>query len=148
MSKEIKPATRALVDSMKAAMLMGDNGHATTEQTWYEANLPETVTMDHVKTLQNHNSAVMAAQAVALGEMGIPVLKENSTLSQISASLSAGGDTIATDIVREYQHGKNTIHGHVISSYTNNAAGANRGELAAAVKHVRALADAELTGGK
>lgn len=148
MSKEIKATTRTLADSLKAAMTLGENGIATTEPDWYEKNLPEGLTMDQRKQFQNHDSAVMAAQAVALGEIGIPMLKENTTLSQLSASLAVGGDTIATDIIRDYQHGKQNITGHVISSFTHNAAGANRGELAAAVKHVRALADEALTGGK
>lgn len=147
MSKEINKTTRALADSMKAAMTMGDNGVAVVAQDWYEKNLPETVTMDHVKTIQNHNSAVMAAQPIALAEVGLPIMKENTALSQISASVAAGADTIATDIVRDYQHGKQTITGHVISSYTANAAGTNRGELAIAVKMVRAMADDILTGG-
>lgn len=147
MSKDIKPATRTLADSMKAAMTMGENGIAVTAPDWYETNLPEGLTIDLRKQFQNHDSAVMAAQAVALGEIGLPVMKENSTLTQISTSLAVGGDTIATDIVREYQHGKNTINGHVISSFTNNAAGANRGELAVAVKLVRSMADDLLTGG-
>jgi hypothetical protein len=148
MSKEIKATTRALADSLKAAMTMGENGVATTANDWYENNLPEGLTMDLRKQFQNHDSAVMAAQAVAVGEMGIPLMKENTTLTQVSASLAVGGDTISTDVLREYQHGKNTITGHVISSYTHNAAGVNRGELSAAVKHVRSLADEALTGGK
>lgn len=148
MSKEIKATTRALADSLKAAMTLGENGIATTEPTWYENNLPEGLTMDQRKQFQNHDSAVMAAQAVALGEMGIPMLKENTTLSQLSASLAVGGDTIATDIIRDYQHGKQNITGHVISSFTHNAAGANRSELSVAVKYVRGMADEVLTGGK
>lgn len=147
MSKEIKATTRTLADSLKAAMTMGDNGVAVTAPDWYEKNLPEGLTIEQRKQFQNHDSAVMAAQAVALGELGLPVMQNNTALSQISTSLSVGSDTIATDIVREYQHGKQTINGHVISSYTANAAGTNRGELAAAVKHVRAMADDLLTGG-
>jgi len=148
MSKEIKASTRALADSMKAAMTMGENGVAVTAPDWYEKSLPEGLTMDQRKQFQNHDSAVMAAQAVALAEVGMPVMKENNSLSQISASMAVGGDTISTDIVREYQHGKTTVHGHVISAYTHNAAGANRGELAAAVKYVRSMGDDLLTGGK
>lgn len=147
MSKEINEVTRSLKDSMKAAMTMGENGVAVVGADWYEKNLPESVTMDHVKAIQNHNSAVMAAQPLALAELGLPVMKENSALSQISVSVAAGADTIATDIIRDYQHGKQTINGHVISSYTANAAGTNRGELAIAVKMVRAMADDILTGG-
>ncbi|QXO10141.1 hypothetical protein pEaSNUABM37_00180 [Erwinia phage pEa_SNUABM_37] len=147
MSKEIKATTRSLADSMKAAMTMGENGVAVTAPDWYEKNLPEGLTIEQRKQFQNHDSAVMAAQAVALAETGLPVMKENAGLTQISTSLAVGADTIATDIVREYQHGKNTINGHVISSYTNNAAGTNRGELAVAVKFVRSMADDLLTGG-
>lgn len=148
MSKEIKASTRALADSLKAAMTMGSNGAATTEADWYASTLPEGLTIDLRKQFQNHDSAVMAAQAVALGELGIPFMKENPEVQQVSASLAVGGDTISTDIVREYQHGKTTTYGHVISAYTHNAAGANRGELAAAVKYVRGMGDDLLTGGK
>lgn len=147
MSKEINKTTQSLKESMKAAMTMGENGVGVVAADWYEKSLPESVTMEHVKTIQNHNSAVMAAQPLALAELGLPIMKENSALSQISVSVAAGADTIATDIVREYQHGKQTINGHVISSYTANAAGTNRGELAIAVKMVRAMADDILTGG-
>lgn len=145
--KDLNKTTRTLADSMKAAMTMGDNGIATTAPDWYEQNLPENVTMDLIRTIQEHNSAVVAAQPIALAELGLPVMKQNPALSQISASLTAGADTIATDIVREYQHGKQTIQGHVISSFTTNAAGTNRGELALAVKHVRSMAAEQLTGG-
>lgn len=146
--KDLKPYTRSLVDSMKAAMTMGDNGISVTPPEWYGETLPEGVTLDLIKKIQEHDSAVAAAQPVALAEVGFPIMQQNPALTQISASLSVGGNTIATDIVREYQHGKQTINGHVISSYTVNAAGANRGELAVAVKMVRAMADDILTGGK
>lgn len=148
MSKEIKASTRTLADSLKAAMTIGENGVATTDPTWYEKNLPEGLTMDLRKQFQNHDSAVIAAQPVALAEMGMPMMKDNPALQQISASVAVGGDTISTEIIREYQHGKNTTHGHVISAYTHNAAGTNRGELAAAVKYVRSMGDDMLTGGK
>lgn len=146
--KELKAGTRALVDSMKAAMTMGDNGVAVTAPDWYGNNLPEGLTMDQRKQFQEHDSAIVAALPVALAEIGLPIMQQNTALSQISASIAVGSDTIATDIVREYQHGKQTINGHVISSYTANAAGSNRGELAVAVKIVRTMADDLLTGGK
>jgi len=145
--KDLNKHTRALADSLKAAMTIGDNGATTTAEGWYATSLPETVTIDQVKTIQEHNSAVTAALPIALAELGMPVLKANPALAQLTASVAAGHDTISADIVREYQHGKSTINGHVISAHTVNAAGPYRGELALAVKHVRAMADDLLTGG-
>lgn len=145
--KALDKKTRSLADSMKAAMTMSESGNATTANDWYGSTLPEGLTMELHKQFQEHNSLIPAAQAIALAELGMPLMQSNPDLAQISATVSVGGDTIATDIVREYQHGKQTVNGHVISSYTVNAAGSNRGELALAVKHVRSMADDLLTGG-
>jgi hypothetical protein len=137
---EVNSTTRALADSLKAAMT-GSKGNYTAADNWYGDNLPEGLTTELRARFDEHDSSVVAATALALGELAVPEMKENADITEATLALNLGANRINTSVLRDYVHGKESYHGHVIASYEVNSAGVNRGELGLAMTAVRNLAD-------
>lgn len=145
MSNTVNENTIRLSESLKAAMVKGANGSHTVSEEWYAGSLPEGLSMEQRKQFDEHDSAVAAAAALALGQVVLPEMKENPELTEGTLSINLGANRINASVLRDYVNGKETYHGHSIVSYEVNSAGINRGELGLAMTAVRNLAD-ELLG--
>lgn len=141
---DVNATTRALADSLKAAMTKGTNGSYTAADNWYGDNLPEGLTVEQRARFDEHDSSVTAAAVLALGELAVPDMKENADVTEATLSLNLGANRINTSVLRDYVNGKESYHGHAIASYEVNSAGVNRGELGLAMTAVRSLADSLL----
>lgn len=147
MSKKetISKVTRALADSLKAAMEVGDAGAITVSENWYRDNLPESLDMNQRLAFQEHDANVVAALAVAAGESILPKMADNPNLTQGTAFIAVGADRIGATVMRDFQHGKETVPGWVVASYEVNSVGNGGAEFGHALAHVRAMADSLFT---
>lgn len=138
----------ALSDKIKKAVEVdASTGVITTPKDLYESLLPETLTIEQVKTLQEHNSQVIAASAKAVGELAIPLMAENKELDRVSLEIGVGHkDKINVTFDRSRQvpdretNGTKTKHGIVSADYTMYGA-KSRGEM---LKVKNELAEAAL----
>lgn len=144
MSKEINAHVRTLADSLKASMTGGENGAVVADAAWYAGSLPEGIKIETVNTLQEHNTAVTAAAAVAMGEYMAPIFEANKDLKEATTFVAVGADRIPVTVVRDYTHGKEQYHGHVTLGYEVNATGPHAGQVTIATAHVRSMYDALL----
>jgi hypothetical protein len=126
-------------------MTGGEKGNYATTETWYAENLPEGLTIEQRQKFQEHDTTVLAAAALALGEVSVPAMKENGDITEATVAVNVGHDRITASVLRDYTNGKEQYHGHVIAAYEVNSAGANSGQLGIALSTVRSLAD-ELLG--
>lgn len=141
MSNEINANVRVKADLLKSAMTVGDKGAITVEQDWYIKNLPADITPEQLTALQEDVTTTTAALALAAGELAAPIFKEDESITEASAHLNIGAHRIPVTVVRDYTHGKESYHGHVIAGYEVNATGPDASQLTTVISHVRALAD-------
>jgi len=146
MSKEasISKATRTLADSLRDGMTVGEKGQISTPADFAEKNLPEGLTLEQVKLLQDYRDQLPAALTLAAGELAVPAFKADKNLVEANASLAFGSDRINATVLRDYVNGKETAKGHVVVAYETNAVGNYKADLGLALSHVRALAAKEL----
>ena len=129
---------------------------ATTvvDKDLYLNNLPEALTVDHVKALHEYNSEYFAASAKAFGEAALPVLKEHKKVDTITADFAlAGKDNWAVGIELSHQYPNpkggepTTQFGAMSFKLETQAARGSRGMI----KHVReeiSTAALAMLGGK
>jgi NADPH-dependent glutamate synthase beta subunit-like oxidoreductase len=103
MSVEIKKEVVEMAALIKADLKIdASTGVGVTSAALYEQLLPEGLTMDQVKALQDHNSTVFAAAALAVGESSIPLMKDNKDLEKVTAEILVGHkDKIKINFDRE-----------------------------------------------
>lgn len=105
MSTEIKPEIRTLADVIKGKMSLGEEGVITIDGDITEALLPENLDMSTVKMYQDHQSNLVAATGLALGEVGIDAFEKDKRLDRVSTEFNFGKDTIGGgfDRMKEYR---------------------------------------------
>jgi hypothetical protein len=127
-----------------------ETGIATVGTDLYERLLPEGLSIEVVKNLKAHDTKVLTATALALGEAAVPVMKKNRDLQQATLVMpTAGKDSFGATFIREKQvtvPGKegqpattSQVFGQVRVEATNYATG-SRGELAKVKNVLRDLA--------
>jgi len=124
----------------------------------YEKSLPEGITTDQIKAIQQHNTALVAATGLAVGELAIDAFKADKDLTRVSTEFAAVGDKISTAVIRsrEYPAGGIPKEGEVrdpnakivkygvIEAAYEVASNGNKGELKKVRTHIGALALAAL----
>lgn len=155
---EVKQGTKDLSSKVKPLFTLAENGVILPEEHFYEKVLPEGITMDQIKAIQAHNTALLAAVPMAVGEIAIDAFKADKTLDRVSAVIPAGSDKISVAVLRsrEYPAGgipkegevrdpnaKIVKYGVIEASY-EVASNGNKGELKKVRTHIGALALAAL----
>jgi CRISPR/Cas system CMR subunit Cmr4 (Cas7 group RAMP superfamily) len=122
-------------------------GVATVGPDLYERLLPEGLTVDIIKQVKEHDTKIIAAVPLALGEEAIPVMKKNKGLENATLIMpTVGKDTIGATFTRQREATNPaapgttmTIHGAVRVEMTQYANG-SRGELAKVKTALREMA--------
>ena len=143
----IKQEILNLAEAIKADMKVDANGVATVGPDLYERLLPEGLTVDIIQQVKDHDTKMVAAVPLALGEMSIPVMKKNKGLEKTTLVVpTVGKDTIGATFRRELvspnpaEPGTTvTTHGSVRVEMTQYANG-SRGELAKVKTALRDMA--------
>jgi hypothetical protein len=118
-----------------------DGNVVTASDGLYESLLPEGVSMDLLERVQAHDTEVLAATALAVGQLGNKAMKKDETLNKISLVMpTVGKDTFgfAYDRSRQVRDaapgtegaGMKTKYGIMSISVDKYGAG-NRGEVGA-----------------
>jgi hypothetical protein len=135
MKAETKKTIDTLAETLKPQIEIKD-GAATIAADAYVKSLPEGVTMEVVKSIQDHNANFFPAATKAFGEKAIDAMKENSSLSQLDLSVPmVGDDTLDVTFKQSYEHmdmktkEMTTSYGGVSASLTVQAARHNRGPM-------------------
>lgn len=152
----VSPAVLELANKIKDQLKLGAGGVAEDlGKDFYASTLPDGISMADVNKIQKHDSNLVAATALALGEESLDYFKKHKDVQSTSVELKAGANTIAIQADR-YKSFPNRMGGadapniekHVTISarYTAQAAG-NRGEFKKVREHIGNLG-AELFGKK
>lgn len=154
----VKQNIQDLAASIKPMFKLTDNGVVLAEADLYEKSLPEGITMDQLKTIQTHNTQLVAATALAVGELAVNAFAKDAELSRVTAEVVVGSDKIGTNVLRsrDYPAGGIPKEGEVrdpnaritkwgvIEASYEVASNGNKGELKKVRAHIGALAAAAL----
>jgi hypothetical protein len=145
---EIKDTITGLAKQLKVAIKIDPKtGTATIEEGAFVKHLPEGLTEDHVKKLGQYTTDVVAAGALAFGELAIDVMKKHKDLPRCELEVPiTGKDTIGFTFDRSYETNaapgspeKVTKYGRVRAEVNHYAAG-NVGEFKKVKNHLAELA--------
>lgn len=151
---DIKPSITALAEALKATFTLGEGGIVTVAPGAYESTLPESLTPEVVRQVQDHNADVLAAAALALGQVAIEGFVKDKALDQVVVNFPCLADTMGGNVLRSKSYAAGGIPkegekrdpnatvekfgvitmGHIV------AANANRGTLKKVRSHINALA--------
>lgn len=142
MSKTFNDDVRRIADVLKPKMELGENGIVTVDKDAFESTLDGTeLSMKDFKAVQEHRDLYVAAQGLALGEIGMDAMKKDSKLSQVSAESKMHKDKIGSVFTRsknfpDGKGGQQTTHGVLSSRVKVNGAG-NRGQHKLVREHLK-----------
>jgi hypothetical protein len=145
-ANEIKSDILELSKTLKGKIKIGENGVATVEEGTYVSLLPEGVTEDSARKLQNLHSELAAAATLATGELAIPYLKKNKDVASVNLSIPMiGKDSLDVNIKREkvvtnpQSKEQSTVYGAVTAGFSVYST-RPRGEMLKVKSHLAELA--------
>lgn len=102
---DVKPEVLELAGKVKEGLTIDNKtGIITAIPDLYTRLLPETVTKETIEALQAHNTRMVSATTLAVGEIAMPVLKKNKELEEASLKLSmVGKDAMNVTLARSRQ---------------------------------------------
>lgn len=147
---QIPQEIRSLADKLKAEFKLSSAGVVEVPADLYESTLAEAdLDLKTVKKVQDHNSNMVSATGLALGEIGMEAMKKDKKLDQVSVSFKAGKDTHSAVFQRSKEVPVNAPgeprktalkYGMLRSSVTVHGAG-NKGSLKRVRTHLNAQAE-------
>lgn len=142
---EIKQDTKDLAEKVKQGLSINKEGAVTVQEGLYEKTLPDGLTIGQVKAVHDHHSNMVAASALAVGELALPIMKKNSSLERVEATIPIVGRDTMTVVTQRSKEGRNPTNGETTMTWGRTTVGVdfhasgNRGELKKVRNH---LADA------
>jgi hypothetical protein len=144
---EIKSVVTDMAAQLKKNLTLGEHGIIEVAPGAFEATLEgSNLTPDIYNSVQKHNSNLVAAFSLAVGQMGLASMKKDKKLEQVSAELPVLKDTIGVSFQRSKEQQTAPGSGEFVSKYgvtsaryVVNAAG-NRGEYKKVRNHLAELA--------
>ena len=142
-----KPATVAMAAEFRKKIKVNKEGVVEAPEDLYESTLENAgLDMSTVNKVQKHNTEVVSALTLAVGEVGLEALKKHDKLDQITGEFKAGRDEIGIVMsrTREVNDMKNpgekiTQYGPTVIKYTVKGT-SNSGELKKVRQHLMAQA--------
>lgn len=137
---KISEAVHTLAKVFTGYMKADKDGAVVVSDNMVEDNLPEDLSVAIIRRVQKHRAEVVAAAALALSEVGLPVLKKNKDVEKAHTNFKIVGDKVELAIDREREigddkGGKVQKAGYLSLSYTATGA-TNAGEFAKVRKHI------------
>lgn len=78
-----------LAAEIKKDLTVGDGGVVTVPKDFYAKHLPEGLSLEQVKQVQDHDSTIFAAAGLALSELGLKHLKTHKAVEALSLDYTA-----------------------------------------------------------
>ena len=101
---DVKQSVIDLAAKLQAQMTLGEAGIVEVPKDLFAQTLPEAITLDAVKLIQDHTNDLVAATAEALGNLAIPAFKADEKLEQLSVEFGCGVDSLAGTIQRSKEY--------------------------------------------
>lgn len=101
---DVKKSVLDLAASIQAHMTLGEAGIVEVPKDLFATTLPEGLTLEAVKLVQDHTTDLVAATAEALGNIAIPAFKADEKLEQLSVEFGCGSDSLAGTIQRSKEY--------------------------------------------
>lgn len=146
MKAETKNQIDALAADLKGQIEIKD-GAATIAADAYVKALPDGITVDIVKQIQDHNAVFYPAVTKAFGEAAIEAMKADKALESLDLSVPmVGDDKFDVNFKRSYEHmdmatkEMKTSYGGLSASLTVQAARHNRGAMSTIKNELKAAA--------
>lgn len=138
---EISKEILDLSEKIKENLTVGEEGVLKTTEGLYVKLLPETLSVETLELLNEHDTKIIAATALAVGTLGISVLKKHPTLPHVTLQMNTvGNDNFNYTFGRSQQvnagaptdkeAGQKTKYGTMRISMEKHAMG-SRGQLSA-----------------
>lgn len=135
MKAETKDQINSLATVLGEQMVIKD-GAATIAADAYVKSLPEGITIDTVKAVQEHNSVFFPAVTKAFGHKAIAAMKKDKKLESLDLSVPMVGDDKfdvtfkkSYDFTNTQTKETSTAYGGLSASLTVQAARHNRGAM-------------------
>lgn len=145
-SKATKDAIQTLATQLKGQFEVKD-GKITVAENAYVGTLPEGLTEDMVKAVQNHNQVFYPAVTQAFGETAIEAMKKDKKLEQLTVEVPLVGHDHFDLTLNRSRTFPNPAGGDPIQKWgvvnaqlVTQAARANRGDMNSVRDHLSALA--------
>lgn len=100
---KISAEVKTLSSKVKEAITI-DGNLASVPKDLYKDTLPEGMTLEQVKTVQEHNLNFADAVTLALGEKGLEHLKDNTDIDNLSLTVNIGHDRVNSEFRRHRQY--------------------------------------------
>lgn len=101
---DVKKSVLDLAASIQSHMTLGEAGIVEVPKDLFATTLPEGLTLEAVKLVQDHTNDLVAATAEALGNLAIPAFKADEKLEQLSVEFGCGVDSLAGTIQRSKEY--------------------------------------------
>lgn len=123
----------ALAQLAKEKMKVGEGGVIEVPKDFYEELLPDDLTMAQVKKVQEHNSNLVSAVGLAVGELGNKEFGKHKKFDEVSVEFNANKDKIGLNYQRSKQvpdgsGGQQTKYG-ILSARYQVAGASNKGSF-------------------
>jgi hypothetical protein len=147
---KVNDSILALADAIKQNAVVDATGVISVPKDFYEKNLPEGISIADVRKLQAHNSELVSAGVIALGELGVPHLKKHKDLTEATIVIDAARDQFSAGLVRLKSQrnpatGETTdVYGSTSARWRTTGTAGSRGSLKASRDYVLGLAAKEL----
>lgn len=127
-------------------------GEVSVADNLYISTLPDGLTEEQVKAVQSHNSVFFPAASLALGNVGIPVLKKDQKVERLTAGFNMIGKdefSVSLDRMKTSHNPQSTTekplpdvvnYGVLSASYTTHGARATVGQMGHVRAHLKAAA--------
>jgi len=147
-SQEVLDMSKKIAESLT---IDKKTGHGEAADGIYEANLPETLTVETVKAVTDYNTTFVAAGTHAFGTIAIEAMKSSKNLTEANVKIKMfDKDVLGVSIERskdynnalakEGQPKTVTKFGVVQTVYDVNAGGNKSGQLKLVRKEIAAMA--------
>ena len=114
MTTEIKKEILDLAAALKKDATV-EGGKVVFPKDVFKSHLPEGLTIEQVKAVNNYSQTFTGAQALVTGEVGVKTLKDNKELKEVTSSvILPNGKSVAVlrreVTTRNMQTGAETVH--------------------------------------
>jgi hypothetical protein len=140
--KKISPEVESMAKVIeKHIEIDSKTGNGTEKESVFEKTLPDDLSIETVKKVNDHNSNFIAAGAYAFGQMAIKAMSKNASLEEADLKLKmAGRDHVEYHMNRQKTYanhltgnGESVVKYGVLTTEYQVSGGRNSGQL----KHVR-----------
>ena len=136
MTRPVSENVSRVAKIVAADLGKAEAGIIPTTPELFESTLPEGLTMENVKAVQNHTRDFIAGAGLAVGEEGIKLMTADKALESVSIKTKVVNDVMETQFLRSKEvpdgkgeGGRKAVAGYLASKYKVSGGMGAKGEL-------------------